>query len=159
MVAEALWDQLDEETLAFSQKPDLTWQQQERFALEEFTERLTGDLWAVKIWSVRPWSLRFPAQPNEGQAWCLTAETGVGKSAFFSRVYELLRENKGPILLAEAGGISARSGRLYWTLRRWIGELAAAMGQPVDLPDDLSGQEFEKRFPSARRMPPLAGPS
>ena len=147
MAVEKIWDQLNEETLAFSQKPDLTWQQQEKFALEEFTERLSRGFVGRKdlVGEAVEFAL-FRSAELEGQAWCLTAQTGVGKSAFFGRVYELLRENKGPILLAEAGGISARSGRLYWTLRRWIGELAAAMGQPVDLPDDLSGQELEKQF-------------
>ena len=147
MVAEALWKQLDAETLAFSREPDPTWQEQERFALEEFTERLDRSF-AGREALVNE-AVAFALSPvTEGaeQALCITAESGAGKSAFFSRVYTQLKEQKGPILLAEAGGISPRAGRLYWTLRRWTGELAAAMGIKADLPDDLQVPQLEERF-------------
>ncbi len=147
MVTDALWNQLDAETLAFSQEPDLPWQERERFALEEFTERLDRSF-AGREGPVNQ-ALEFaiaPDSPDAARAWCITAESGAGKSAFFSRVFTLLAKQTGPILLAEAGGISPRAGRLYWTLRRWIGELAAAMGEKADLPDDLRGQELEERF-------------
>jgi hypothetical protein len=39
-VVEVFWQQLDEETAAFAREPDPTWQERERFNLEEFTERL-----------------------------------------------------------------------------------------------------------------------
>ena len=147
MVAEALWKQLDAETLAFFREPGPTWQEQERFALEEFTERLDRSFAGRE--ALVNQAVEFALSPvAEGtlQALCITAESGAGKSAFFSRVYTQLKEQKGPILLAEAGGISPRAGRLYWTLRRWTGELAAAMGIKADLPDDLQVPQLEERF-------------
>src|SRR5450631_1370314 len=146
-VAEALWKQMDDETRAFSQEPDLPWQEQERFALEEFTERLYRSFAGHE--ALVGQAVEFAISPVAGgadQAWCVTAQSGAGKSAFFSRVFELLSKDKKPILLAEAGGISPRAGRLHWTLRRWTGELAAAMGVKADLPDDLRGQALEERF-------------
>jgi hypothetical protein len=84
MVADALWKQLDEETLAFSQEPNPTWQEQERFTLEEFTERLDRSF-AGRESLVRQ-AVEFalaPAAEGAEQAWCVTAESGAGKSAFF----------------------------------------------------------------------------
>jgi hypothetical protein len=106
--------------LAFSQEPELPWQEQERFALEEFAERLYRSFAGREalVEETQKFALS-PAVKGTEQAWCVTAESGAGKSAFFSRVYELLTQRKEPILLAEAGGISPRAGRLYWTLRRW----------------------------------------
>ena len=146
-VFEAFWTQLDEETLAFAQKPDPAWQEQERFALEEFTERLDRSFAGRK--ALVDEAVKFALSPmaeDAAQAWCVTGISGAGKSAFFSRVYRRLLSEKGPVLLAEAGGISPRAGRLHWTLHRWIGELAAAIGVKVELPDNLRGQELEARF-------------
>ena len=147
MVIDALWAQLDAETLAFSREPDPTWQEQERFTLEEFTERLHRGFAGRKeqVKEAVEFALSYAAEGAE-QILCVTAESGAGKSAFFSRVYELLSKQKGPILLAEAGGISPRAGRLYWTLRRWTGELAATMGVKADLPDDMQVPQLEERF-------------
>jgi hypothetical protein len=146
-VLAAFWEQLDEETAAFARVPDPTWQQQERFVLEEFTERLYRSFAGRE--ALVDEAVEFvlsPTADSAAQAWCMTGESGAGKSAFFSRIYELLLQQKGLILLAEAGGISPRAGRLHWTLRRWTGELAAAIGVEADLPDNLLGHELEARF-------------
>ncbi len=159
MVEEAFWQQLDEETAAFAREPDPTWQEQERFNLEEFTERLDG-CFAGREALVNE-AVEFllgaggetQAPESRGQIRCATAESGAGKSAFFARNYWRLRRRlekmpaaSRPILLAEAGGISSRAGRLYWLLRRWTGELAAEVGVRADLPEELKVQELEGRF-------------
>lgn len=87
-----------------------------------------------------------PSASEAGRAWCIAADSGAGKSAFFSRIYRRLVGRDSLVVLAEAGGISPRAGRLYWTLRRWIGELAAVTGTTIDLPDDLRSEDLEKRF-------------
>jgi hypothetical protein len=149
-VEEAVWRELDAETLAFARQADRSWQEQERFALEEFTERLHRSF--IGREELLKEALDFALAPDwkeskeSKQYWCFTAESGAGKSAFFSRIYQLLSERKEIILLAEAGGISSRAGRLYWTLRRWIEELATAIGTRADLPEDLRSVELEKCF-------------
>ena len=155
MVEDALWQQLEEETAAFAREPDPTWQEQERFALEEFTERHDGCFVGREALVEEAVAFALGATgKNDAQAWCITGESGAGKSALFARVYWRLRrqveempDGSGrPILLAEAGGISSRAGRLYWLLRRWTGELAAEMGVQADLPEELKVQELEERF-------------
>ena len=77
MVEESLWKQLDAETLAFCQQPDLPWQEQERFALEEFTERLHRSF--VGREALVEKALEFALSPvSEGtdRVWCVTAESG-----------------------------------------------------------------------------------
>ena len=146
-VEAAIWEELDAETLAFAREPEPTWQEQERFALEEFTERLQRSFVGREGLVEKAMSFALgPDDDRAGQAWCFTAESGAGKSAFFSQLYSRLRGRDDCILLAEAGGISSRAGRLYWTLHRWMGELAAATGTAIELPEDQSGAEFEKSF-------------
>jgi tetratricopeptide (TPR) repeat protein len=145
-VIDAIWRQLDAETQAFAQKAERSWQEQELFSLEEFTERLDRSFCGRDSLVNEVVTFALSSAGQDEQAWCVTAESGAGKSAFFSRVYRLLSKQKEPILLAEAGGISPRAGRLHWTLRRWTSELATAVGLVVDLPEDLSGQALEARF-------------
>ena len=145
-VEDLIWRELDAETLAFARQADPSWQEQERFALEEFTERLDRDFVGRK--ALVDEAVQFALAPDTAgtnQAWCITAESGAGKSAFFSRIHRRLADRANLVVLAEAGGISPRAGRLHWTLRRWVGELAAVTGTAIELPDDLRSEDLEKR--------------
>lgn len=66
---------------------------------------------------------------RDGSAWgvCLTGDPGSGKSAIFG---ELLRRFRGAdaLVLAHAASASLRSSSVEAMLRRWIEELAAALG-------------------------------
>ena len=96
---EVFWRQLDEETAAFARESVPTWQEQERFNLEEFTERLDGCFAGREALIGEAIEFLFGAgvQGAEAgtQAWCVTAENGAGKSAFFARVYETVRRRIG----------------------------------------------------------------
>jgi len=146
-VLEDLWRELDEATREYARQPIPSWQDQERWSLEQFVENrgrgfvgrqdVTGrvcDLAISPVEEVPPWGF------------CITGESGSGKSALFAHLYRVLQGQQGILLLAHAAGISPRSGQVDAMLRRWTQELADSLGVADPLDDSSSGEEIEERF-------------
>jgi|GEM_PF-797093 len=145
MVLDDLWADLEEETCDYVHASPATWQQEEAWVFEQFIATQCPDFIGHEE-SVGQ-ALDFAATSG-GTPWCLvvTGEAGSGKSSWFVRVWQLLRDHRDCLVLAHSVGISARAGSVDAMLRRWIGELAAHLGVP-DTEDTLRGREdVEKAF-------------
>ena len=147
-VLEDLWADLETETAAYAGADPATWQRQEAWLIEQFVETKRRDfvgresvLAALEAQALSP--------AAEGAAWglCLTGPAGGGKSAVFA---ELCRRLSGRdlLLLAQAAGIGIRSGQVQPLLRRWIGELAQALGLPDPAESLTKQEELEQTFAS-----------
>ena len=146
-VLEHLWRDLDEETREFARQPLPSWQDQERWALEEFVEnRGRGFVGRVEIIRQLFTLARCPAVEVLAWAACITGESGSGKSALFAHLFRELSAQDDVLLLAHAAGISPRSTQVDAMLRCWIGELAQALGVEDTLPETANAEEVERTF-------------
>ena len=142
-----LWKLLDEETKSFAVQAEPTWEEQERFAIEEQVERLNGSFVGRQPLIQRALELAG-SSTTQGAATGLvfTGGSGTGKSALFARLHHELSQRQNILLLAHAAGVSPKSGQTEWMLRRWIGELGAALGETPDVPENIKPQDLEKLF-------------
>jgi hypothetical protein len=202
MVLEDIWSDLDAETAAAAAEPELTWQQAERNALDDFAEDRARDFvgrqaivsrllrfasptggatskpqptspaatpfttgssafqsWATYQINLVPYDDRndffAPRQPASPpgpqyvgeQAICVTGEAGSGKSALFGELYRRQRQSDA-FVLAHAAGASVQAASVDSMLRRWIEELATALGADPRLPDTADPETVERTFAS-----------
>jgi len=167
-----LWKLLDEETKAFAAQAEPTWEEQERFAIEEQVERLNGSFVGRKTLVKQALDLALsgldvaqasspagsagvsPAVPSSGgtaaplsTGLVFTGGSGTGKSALFAHLHHQLSTlNPQPLLLSHAAGVSPKAGQTEWMLRRWIGELGAALSETPDMPENIKPEDLEKLF-------------
>ncbi|MDP1590273.1 MAG: tetratricopeptide repeat protein [Prosthecobacter sp.] len=146
-VEKALWDLLEEETAAHAAQAEPTWEDEERFAIEELVERL-GTGFVGRGVLLRQATELAASAAVEGAPWglCVTGASGSGKSALFARLHLELARQEEILLLSHAAGVSPRAGHVEWMLRRWIGELGAAMGDAPSQPEELRPEELEAAF-------------
>ncbi len=148
-VLEDLWRDLEEETRAYLQLPEPSWQEQERRGLEEFVEsRGRGFIGREQITRNLCDLAVSPAQETITWGNCVCGESGSGKSALFAHLYRELEGQDDLLLLAHAAGISARSTQVDSMLRRWVEELAADAGLDDPLSDASNREEIEEQFGS-----------
>lgn len=145
-VLEDIWRELDAETATAVAKPEPSWQQMERDALEEYIEDRSRKFIGREAVLAR--LIQHATAPAmDGASWgrCLTGEPGSGKSALFG---ELVRRLRGCdlFLLAHAAGASPRASSFDDMLRRWIDELATAQGVSTGLTADSSRYALETAF-------------
>ena len=76
---------------------------------------------------------------------CVTGDPGSGKSALFSELYCRLRD-AGVFLLAHTAGASGNAASVESMLRRWIGELAEALGTDPGLADSANPDTVDAAF-------------
>jgi len=165
-VLEDLWRDLDEETREFARQPLPSWQDLERWALEEFVENrgrgfigrveitqdllalATGDTLGTALPTLGAGETALGAGLPTPRLWavCVTGESGSGKSALFAHLYRQLDGQDDVLLLAHAAGISPRANQVDAMLRRWIGELARALRIDDPLPETATIQEVEEAF-------------
>ncbi|EGV16216.1 DUF4062 domain-containing protein [Thiocapsa marina] len=154
-VLEDLWSDLAAETAAWAVAAPITWQAQEARLLEQLIalkcrdfvgrEGLLGTL--VRHATDPAVGCGDGLEPTPEGAWgiCVTGPAGAGKTALFSRLHRLLSAQE-VVLLAHAAGASQRAGRLEDLMRRWIGELAAALGLPDPAPDLTEREALQDTF-------------
>src|SRR5262245_34467623 len=124
MVLEHIWSELEAETKTSVAAPDITWQQTERDALEDFIDDRARDF--VGREAMMASLLRLCLSPRaDGAPWgaCITGDPGSGKSALFGALHRRLVESD-VLLLAHAPGASVAAPSVDSMLRRWIAELA-----------------------------------
>jgi tetratricopeptide (TPR) repeat protein len=145
-VLEDVWTDLEFATRDYAHATLATWQQEEAWVLEQFTEEKTRDF--VGRLSILGQLRGVCFSPtSEAVPWgcCVTGEAGSGKSSLLAK---LARELVGQdvVLLTHAAGISSRSSQVDLLLRRWTGELAANLGE-ADPSEPLTRREdLEKTF-------------
>lgn len=151
-VVQDLWRELDAETEQTQRAKPTTWQDAERWVLEQFIEERARsfigrnallDMLFMFATSVRA----------DGGAWAfsLLGGAGTGKSAVFAELSRRLekaiqRKDADVLLLAHAAGISPRAVRVDDLLARWVQELHAALGVSNPLDEGSSSSEIEEAF-------------
>ncbi|MDP8256308.1 MAG: tetratricopeptide repeat protein [Candidatus Alcyoniella australis] len=146
-VVDLIWPDLEEETRALAAQPPPTWEEAERQALAEFVEhRSLGFVGREEITQ----QLSDVARGDEAQSRlgaCITGGPGSGKSALFAHLYsKLTRAQDAQLVLANAAGISARSGSVDAMLRRWIQELADFLNMANPLPEKATEEDVDNTF-------------
>jgi tetratricopeptide (TPR) repeat protein len=149
MVFQHLRAVLDEETRDFVSQPPQTLEQRERAALNEFTVQCSRDftgreeLLAQLLGIVRSAAV-------DGATWgvCVTGSAGSGKSAVLAELYQRLATDDGPLILANAAGATPRGAEPDAMLRRFIGELATALGIDDPLPKNAGPDDVDATFAS-----------
>jgi len=147
-VLEDLWSDLEAETRAYAARAAGTWQQQEALILEQFIEGRCRDFVGrtERLAELRRLA-HSPAEPDAAWGACLNGPAGAGKSALFAKLHRQLAK-EDLLLLAHAAGISRRATRVEDLLRRWIGELAAALQIPDPSEGLTKADELEQTFAS-----------
>jgi tetratricopeptide (TPR) repeat protein len=145
-VIEDLWSELAAETSCAEIEPEFSWQQIERQALDDYVEDRARDFVGRRqILSRLDALAASPAQ--QGGAWglCLIGAPGSGKSAIFGELHRRLQQGS-EFVLAHATAASARAPSVDDMLRRWIEELAAALGTPSGLAGNANPETIESTF-------------
>lgn len=145
-VLQDLWSDLEAETAASLREAPRTWQQQDRWALDEFIEgRVRGFVGRAAITGELAELAESPVGEKAPWGACVTAEAGGGKSSLFGHLYRTLQQ-KNVLVLAHAAGISVRSTQVNWMLRRWVTELARTLGHPDPLDEGAVPEEIDRAF-------------
>jgi tetratricopeptide (TPR) repeat protein len=127
MVLDDIWSELEAETGTSATAADIPWEQAERDALEDFIDDRARDFVGREAVIARLSDLcHYPAEHDNQWGLCLTGEPGSGKSALFGALYRRLGESE-VFLLAHASSASVAAASVDSMLRRWIGEIAAAL--------------------------------
>ena len=154
MVFDDLWTELEAETAAHAGAPARTWQEEEHTALRDFIDErrrdFTGreDLLAElrdELVKVNP-SMPPEAAPLRLLGVCITGAPGSGKSALWAELLHRLEPDKSLLVLANAAGATALGAPVDSMLRRFVGELAHALGTADPLPGDAGPDEVENTF-------------
>jgi tetratricopeptide (TPR) repeat protein len=146
MVLDDIWTELEAETPTSAAAADIPWQQAEREALEDFIDDRARDFVGRQGILVSLTGLATAAG-NDGPAWgtCVTGDPGSGKSALFGELYRRL-QGSDVFLLAHAAGASVHAASVDSMLRRWIGELAGALGTDPGLADNADPDTVDTTF-------------
>jgi predicted negative regulator of RcsB-dependent stress response len=161
-VLEDLWRELDSETRERIGAPAPTWQESERDTLQDFLDwRATGFIGrAAELERLE--GLCLGPGPDV-PALCLTGEAGSGKSALLAALAQRLAaagaslapaiattsgtpSSVSPLLLIHAAGVSPRAGQADTMVRRWVGELAEALGIPEPIDERTATDELHSAF-------------
>lgn len=145
-VIEDIWSDLAAQTASAEAEPELTWQQVERQALDDYIEDRARDFVGRGLILSRLDALAVsPAQEAAGWGLCLTGAPGSGKSAIFGELHRRWKQSN-IFVLAHAAGASARAPSVEDMLRRWIDELAAALGTASGLAENADPDTIETTF-------------
>jgi tetratricopeptide (TPR) repeat protein len=169
MVLEDIWSELEVETRDVAAAVDISWQQAERSTLDDFAEDRARDFVGRQAIIARLTSLCL-SPARDGTSWgiCVTGDPGSGKSALFGALYRPpkpetekvvpanQRHSSGStcrlggsdvFLLAHATGASVAAASVDSMLRRWILELATALGiRDVGLAENADAETVEATF-------------
>ena len=142
-VLEDVWAAMDATTSRFTIPEPASWLDAERYALEEFTAgHALGFVGHDELIQQALELALSKTMDGDQNRWCmfLLGETGMGKSAAFSHMYERLRV-EDVVVLAHAVGVTIDSSGYESMLRRWSDELVTALqgdGVTADVPPTSS---------------------
>ena len=145
-VLEDIWAELEAETASSAAAPEPSWSQMERDALDDYVEdRARGFVGRQTI--LTQLLQHAASSARDGASWgvCLTGDPGSGKSAIFGELLRQLRATDA-FLLAHAAGASPRAPSVESMLRRWIEELATALGVDAGLAENADPDTIGATF-------------
>jgi tetratricopeptide (TPR) repeat protein len=147
MVLEDVWAELADETETFEEL-EISWQQAERNALDDFAADRARDFVGRDAVLARVTDLCFsPAEDSVRWGMCIIGDPGSGKSALFGKLYSRMK-GEDTIVLAHAAGASTQAASIDSMLRRFIDELASALGATVALAENADPETVDKAFAS-----------
>ena len=147
MVLEDIWSELYAETAGTVAEAEISWQQAERKALDDFAEDRARDFVGREDILEHLSLAASPSQENTAWGVCVTGEAGSGKSALFGELNRRLKQT-GVFVLANAAGASLRSSSVDSMLRRWIEELAAGLSVDPGLAENAAPETVDAAFAS-----------
>jgi tetratricopeptide (TPR) repeat protein len=133
---------------AASVEGDTPWQETERAALEDFIDDRARDF--VGRGQILARLIGFATETTTSGdkcGLCVTGDPGSGKSALFGALYHRLRDHD-VLLLAHAASASIQAPAVDSMLRRWIGELAEALGIDAGLAESATPEMIDAEFAS-----------
>ena len=148
MVLADIWSDLDAATKGASIEVEIPWQAVERDALDDFIEDRSRDF--VGRQALLEKLIDFatlPTPTDSVRSACITGEAGAGKSALFGALHRRLGQTDA-FVLAHAAGASVASQSVDSMLRRWIDELAGALGADAALADNADPATVDTTFAS-----------
>jgi tetratricopeptide (TPR) repeat protein len=150
-VLEDLWSDLEAETAAYLHEAPERWELQDSWTLETFVERqASGFVGRAAVVAELIAAAMSPVQGGGPWATCVAGEPGLGKSSIFARLHRELQ--KSPVLLlSHAAGTGPSSTIVDRMLRRFVRELADALGDGVPLDESAGHEEVEREFASLLR--------
>jgi hypothetical protein len=127
-VLEDIWSEILATTAPPEAEAEMSWQQAEGNALDDYIEDRTRDFVGRGEVLSRLEDLASSAT-REGATWglCLTAPPGSGKSAIFGELHRRLKQDS-VFVLAHAAAASTRAPSVDDMLRRWIDEFGERWG-------------------------------
>jgi tetratricopeptide (TPR) repeat protein len=143
-VLDDIWAELRVETAPLAK--EISWQQVERNALDDFVEDHSRDF--VGRQQVLVDLTRHALSPTADSApWgiCVTGDAGSGKSALFAALHQQLK-TLDVIVLAHAAGAGSRAASVDAMLRRWAEDLATALGVDAGVAENDGEPEVEDTF-------------
>jgi hypothetical protein len=127
---------------------ELTWQQVECLALDDFTADRARDFVGRETVLARLEAVaRSPKADGAPWALSLTGEAGAGKSAIFS-VLRTRLQSEDVVVLAHAAGASPQAPSVDLMLLSWIEELASILGVDPGLPEKPRPDDIDTTFAS-----------
>ncbi len=145
-VVDDILSELDKDATLAGAEAEVSWQQAERNALDEYIEDRARDfVGRTPILSRLEGLATAPAQSGAAWGLCLTGEAGSGKSAIFGEMHRRLNAHN-TIVLAHAAGASPRATSVDDMLRRWIKEMGAALGTDSGLADNADPDTIDTTF-------------
>jgi len=146
LVLEDLWRELDGETLELARRGEASWEEAERWILEQFVEDRGRDFIGRDEILAELLDLANSGD-SENPIWGVSVggPAGAGKSALFAELYRRLTSEQ-VVVLAHAAGIGPRSTQVDAMLQRWVAELAATLDTENPLGDDASVEEIQLSF-------------
>jgi hypothetical protein len=145
-VLEDLWQALDEETRALADLPAPTWQDEQRWLIEQFVDaRRLGFVGRTEVVERLLRLVRSPTGRAERWGACVTGASGSGKSALFAHLHGNL-ETGDVLLLSHAAGVSCRSIQIDALLRRLTEELAQALSIECPVDETSPSRYVEESF-------------
>ena len=151
MVLEDLWAELADETARHAGEADISWQQAERNALDDFADDRARDFVGRQAIVTRLMDhCGSPTSDDVTRVVCVIGEPGSGKSALFAELFRRAHESDA-FVLAHAAGASPQSASVDTMLLRWIDELGATLGVgDIGIRSDADAQTIETAFNSLR---------
>ena len=145
-VVQDILSELDKDAALADADVEVSWQQAERIALDDYIEDRARDfVGRQQILSRLENVATAPAKVGAAWGLCLTGEPGSGKSAIFGELHRRLKTNN-LVVLAHAAGASPRAPSVDDMLRRWIDELGAALGADPGLADNADPDTIDTTF-------------
>lgn len=143
---ERVWAELADETAEALTEGEISWQQAEANALDDFMEDRARDFIGREI-ELRHIGSHGLSPEQQDSTWgtCITGVPGAGKSALLSAAYRTLKQT-GAFVLAHASAASPQGPSIDRMLQRFVDELANALAITSPLASTASSEEIEAAF-------------